>query len=155
MAWGVIRRVGKLIRLSPGKQLDWFLRMRYISRILRHSRDENTEHVDSLMRRWREEHPKRFSLIPADEALRQDWMAIFVWAVSGYFPHRYSDKMTYFFANENPDSRNLWRGKVAETENIEIHTIQGTHETCRTEYLQDLAEDLKVCLNKAQEAALS
>jgi thioesterase domain-containing protein len=150
-----IRRIGNLIRLSPGKQLDWFLYMRYISRILRHSRDENTEHVDSLMRRWREEHPKRFSLIPAAEALRQDWMAVFVWAVSGYLPRRYRGKMTYLFARENPDSRNLWWGKVVETEHVEIHFIPGTHETCRTEHLHDLAECLKVCLNKAQAAVSS
>lgn len=147
-----IRRIGNLIRLSPGKQLDWFLHVRYISRILRRTRDENTEHVDSLMRRWREEHPKRLSLIPAAEALRQDWMAVFVWAVSGYLPRRYRGKMTYLFARENPDSRNLWWGKVVETENVEIHFIPGTHETCRTEHLHDLAECLKVCLNQSQAA---
>ena len=147
-----IRRIGKLIRLSPGKQLDWFLHMRYISRILRRSRDENTEHVNNLMRRWEEQHPKRFSRIPAAEALRQDWMAVFVWAVSGYLPRRYGGKMTYLFARENPDSRNLWWGKVAETENVEMHFIPGTHETCRTEHLHDLAECLKVCLNRAQAA---
>ena len=150
-----IRGIGSLIRLDPGKQLDWFLRVRYISRILRRSHDENTEHVDRLMRRWQDEHQKRFSLLPAAEALRQDWMAMFVWAVAGYLPRQYPGRMTYLFAHENPDSRNLWWGKVAETENVEIHTIPGTHETCRTEYLHDLAECLKVCLNKAEEAALS
>lgn len=150
-----IRGIGSLIRLDPGKQLDWFLRVRYISRILRRSHDENTEHVDRLMRRWQDEHQKRFSLFPAAEALRQDWMAMFVWAVAGYLPRQYPGRMTYLFAHENPDSRKLWWGKVAETENVEIHTIPGTHETCRTEYLHDLAECLKVCLNKAEEAALS
>jgi thioesterase domain-containing protein len=141
-----IRRTGSLIRINPGKQLDWFLRLRYVSRVLRHSRDENTEHVDKLMRRWREEHPRRFALIPSAEALRQDWMAVFVWAVSGYFPRQYPGKMTYLFARENPDSRKLWWGKVVETENVEIHFIPGTHETCRTEHLHDLAEQLSSCL---------
>ena len=107
------------------------------------------------MRRWREEHPRRFALIPAAEALRQDWMAVFVWTVSGYVPRQYPGKMTYFFARENHDSRKLWWGQVAETENIEIHAILGTHETCRAEHLQDMAECLSVCLCKAQEATLS
>jgi thioesterase domain-containing protein len=149
-----IRRTGSLIRLNPGKQLDWFLRLRYISRVLRHSRDENTEHVDKLMRRWREEHPRRFALIPAAEALRQDWMAVFVWSVSGYIPSQYPGKMSYFFARENPDSRKLWWGQVTETENVEIHAIPGTHETCRTEHIHDLAEQLHICQSEAQEVVL-
>jgi thioesterase domain-containing protein len=147
---GFTRRVGNLLRLSPAKQLDWFLRMRYVSRILRRSKDENTEHVNKLMRRWRDEHPRRFSLIPAAGALRQDWMAIFVWSVSAYLPRQYAGKMTYFFARDNHDSRNLWWGKVAETENVEIYRVPGTHETCRTEYLHDLAQQLSICLRKVQ-----
>lgn len=150
-----IRRIGNLIGLNQGKQLDWFLRLRYVSRVLRRSRDENSEHVDRLMQRWRDEHPKHFSLIPSAEALRQDWMAVFVWAVSGYFPRQYPGKMTYLFARENPDSRKLWWGHVAETENVEIRTIPGTHETCRTEHLHDMAEHLRMCLSNAQATALS
>ena len=148
-----IRRIGNLVWLNPGKQLDWFLRVRYLSRILRHAQDENTEHVDRLMRRWRDEHPKRFSLIPAAEALRQDWMAVFIWAVSDYIPRGYPGKVTYFFARENPDGRKLWWGKVAETENVEIHVISGTHETCRTDHLHELATELSIRLSQAQEAS--
>jgi thioesterase domain-containing protein len=150
-----IRRIGNLVHLNAGKQLDWFLRVRYISRILRHSRDENTEHVDRLIQRWQDEHPRRFSFIPAAEALRQDWMAVFIWAVSGYIPHRYPGKMTYLFARENPDSRNLWWGKVTEAENVDIHFIPGTHETCRTAHLHEMAEQLRICLNKVQDASPS
>jgi len=149
---GFIRRIGNLVHLNPGKQLDWFLRVRYISRILRHSQDENTEHVDRLIQRWQDEHPGRFSFIPAAEALRQDWMAVFIWAVSGYIPRRYPGKMTYLFARENPDSRNLWWGKVAEAGNVDIHFIPGTHETCRTTHLHEMAEQLRICLNKVQDA---
>jgi thioesterase domain-containing protein len=145
-----IRRFGDLLRLTPAKQLDWFLRIRYLSRILRRSRDENTEHVNGLMRSWKEKHPGRFSLIPAPEALRQDWMAVFVWAVSGYFPRHYPGKLTYLFARENPDSRKLWWGKAGEGENAEIYAVPGTHETCRTTYLHDLTAQVKACLDKVQ-----
>ncbi len=145
-----IRRLGDLFRLTPAKQLDCFLRIRYLSRIVRHSQDENTEHVNRLMQRWRDAHPKRFSLIPAPEALRQDWMAVFVWAVSGYSPRPYSGKATYLYARENPDGRYLWWGKPVEAENVEIYPIPGSHETCRTEYIHDLAARLKSCMDKAQ-----
>ena len=148
---GCIRRVGALLHLQPAKQLEWFLRLRYLSRILRRSRDENTAHVNELMRRWQAEHPKRFSLIPAAEVLYQDWMALFVWAVSDYFPRQYQGKIAYLFARENPDSRKLWWGQVAETENTEIFSIPGSHETCRTTYLHDLAKQVRACLSKAQE----
>jgi thioesterase domain-containing protein len=145
-----IRRTGELIRLTPAQRLDWFLRVRYLARIVRRSRDENTQHVESIMRRWRNAHPRRLWPIPAPEALRQDWMAVFVWAVSGYFPRHYAGKITYLLARENPDSRKLWWGKVVETENVEISLVPGTHETCRTEYLHDLTAHLKRCLQEVQ-----
>ncbi len=149
-----IRRIGSLIRLDPDKQLDWFLRLRYLSRVLRRAYDEYTQEVDRLLQRWRDEHPQRFSLITAAGALRQDWFGLFIWAASGYIPRQYPGKMTYFFARENPDSRRLWWGKVTETEKVEIYTIPGTHETCRTEHLHDLAEHLRMCLGEVQETAL-
>jgi thioesterase domain-containing protein len=145
-----IRRVGSLIHLEPAKQLDWFLRVRYISRILRRAQDENTEHVNRLLQRWQSEHPGRFSLLPAAEALRQDWMAVFTWAVSGYFPRKYPGKMTYLLAKDNPDRRHLWWGKVAESDQVEVFTIPGTHETCRTEHLHEMTQRLRLCLSKAQ-----
>jgi thioesterase domain-containing protein len=145
-----IRRTGAWLRLGPDKQLDHFLRLRYVSRVLRRRRDEYTKHSDALMRRWREEHPERFALLPAAGALRQDWLAVFVWAVSGYEPRPYPGKVTYLFAKDNPDGRKLWWGKVKEADNVEIRTIPGTHETCRTEHIHDLADELRMCLGAAQ-----
>ena len=40
-----IRRIGDLIRLPSGKQLDWFLRIRYISRILRNALEMRTRNT--------------------------------------------------------------------------------------------------------------
>jgi len=145
-----VRRIGRLLRIEPGKQLDWFLRLRYVSRVLRRAQDEYTQHVDRIIQRWRDEHPQRFSPIPAAEALRQDWFGPFIWLVSGYHPPHYAGKVTYFFARENPAGRKLWWGEATENEKTEIQIIPGTHETCRTDYLHDLAEHLKRCLNEAQ-----
>ena len=146
-----IRRTGRLLRLGQDKQLDHFLRLRYVSRVIRRARDEYTQHSDRLMRRWREDHPRAVSLLPAAGALRQDWLAVFVWAVSGYVPRPYPGKVTYLFARDNPDGRKLWWGKAKEADNVEIHTIPGTHETCRTEHIHDLADQLRVCLSAAQD----
>lgn len=148
----VIRSVGHLLRVRPDQQVDWFLRLRYVSRVVRRACDENTEHVEGLMRRWRAEHARRFSLIPAAAALRQDWMAVFAWAVSGYRPRDYPGKITYLYARENPDSRMLWWGKAThESDNVVIHAIPGTHTTCRTDHLRDLAQHLRACLEQARQ----
>ncbi len=150
----LIRRVGNALRFGPDRQLDWFLRLRYIERALRGARDEYTQHVEKLLRCWQEEHPQRFALLPAAGALRQDWFGPFIWAVSGYQPRQYQGKITYLFARENPDGRKLWWGEVSEDEQAEFHFIPGTHETCRTEHLHTLAEQLRVCLDEVQHISL-
>jgi thioesterase domain-containing protein len=148
-----LRRIGRLLHFEPGEQLDWFLRLRYLSRTLRHAQDEYTQHVDKIIQRWRNEHPQRFWLIPAAEALRQDWFGPFIWLVSGYLPSHYPGKVTYFFARENAAGRKLWWGDVTENAKVEIHTIPGTHETCRTIHLQELAKELRTCISKVQATA--
>jgi thioesterase domain-containing protein len=130
-----IRRLGKLLRLGQDKQLDWFLRLRNISRVLRRSEDEYSQHS---------------SLFATTEELRQEWMGKFVWMVSDYTPRPYTDKMTYFWAREKPTKRKVWWGKATETEGVEFYVIDGTHESCRTEHLYDLARHLRMCLSRVQ-----
>lgn len=149
----LMRAIGPVLRLSQGAQLDWFLRLRYLSRVLRRARDEYTEHADRLMREWNQAHPRRFRLLPDGGALRQDWLAVFIWAVSGYRPRPYPGKVTYLFARDNPDPRNLWWGAVREANaNADIQTIPGDHVTCRTEHLGALAAQIGNGVSAAQSA---
>jgi thioesterase domain-containing protein len=144
----MVRAIGTALRLAPAAQLDWFLRIRYLSRLLRRARDEYTEHGDRLMRRWNDEHPRRWRLLPASGALRLDWLATFIWSVAAYRPRRYPGKVTYFLAEDNPDGRRLWWGKIGKAgPNNEIRTVPGDHVTCRTEHLADLAQQLGSCLS--------
>jgi thioesterase domain-containing protein len=146
-----VRRISQLLRLGSDKQLDWFLRLRYLIRLFRRARDEYSQHSDRLMRRWRTEHPqKRFSLLPAAGALRQDWIAVFIWSVAGYVPRPYPGKVTYLLAKDNHDRRKLWWGRVKATQSRDIRTIPGTHETCRTEHIDALVENLRTFVNEAQ-----
>jgi thioesterase superfamily protein len=147
LAGRVIRRIGKLTRLSPGSQLDWFLRIRFLLRLLRRAQDEFTEGYDKLLRRWRDAHPGHISFLPGADALRQDWLAVFAWPVSGYVPSPYPGKLTYLLARENRDSRVLWWGKPKASENVEIHIIPGDNETCRTVYAEALADALRRCVS--------
>lgn len=142
-----IRYMGAVLHLGPQQQVDWFLRCRYISRILRRAQDENSPHVELLLRRWREEHMRRFSAIPAAGALRQDWMAVFAWTVAAYVPRPYPGRITYLLAQDNPTNRRLWWGSPLDNDRATIHLIPGTHTTCRAAHLPDLAAQVRTCLS--------
>lgn len=147
----VVRAIGAVLGLSPGGQLDWFLRIRYMSRrVLKRVSNEYTQQGDRLMQRWNDEHPRRLRLLPASGALRLDWLGMFIWSVAAYRPVRYSGKVTYFFAEDNHDRRNLWWGKVGQVgPNNEIRMVPGDHVTCRTDHLAELAQQLGSCLSNA------
>src|SRR5207244_1569347 len=109
-----------------------------------------------LMRRWHEEHPRRFRIFPDAGALRQDWLAVFIWAVSAYRPSPYAGNVTYLYARDNPDPRKLWWGTVTESrDRVEVRLIPGDHVTCRTEHLRDLAEELHRGLENSSETRLA
>ena len=150
----LLHGIGPLLRITPARQLDWFLRLRYLARVLRGARDEYTEYGDRLIREWNEKHPRRFRLLPDGGALRQDWLGSFIWALADYDPHPYPGKVTYLYARDNPDGRKLWWGTVLKASaNVEIRLIPGDHVTCRTKHLADLAEHVRTCLAEAQPMA--
>jgi surfactin family lipopeptide synthetase A len=95
-------------------------------------------------------------IFPTIEAMRHDWGGLFQWAASNYVPSFYPGKSTFFFSwgwhsQEPPPVSEHWR-KAAEARDkeVEVHTIAGTHDTCKTDYLDDLTERLRRCLNEAQ-----
>lgn len=132
MTGGFMRRLGGLLRWPPDKQLDWFLRLRHMYRVVR----------------YRDRH---LPLNPSSEFLRQDWMGIYVWSVSAYRPGRYPGKVTYLWASEEPDSRRVAWDIMAKAEDSEIVMIPGTHDSCRNEHVHGLAEHLGACLRKVQQ----
>jgi pimeloyl-ACP methyl ester carboxylesterase len=132
---GFIRRAGSLVGLSREKQLELFLLIRYLGLYLVHSSYR---------------HERAFSLFPGADFLRTDWIGVFVWILSQYKPRRYPGKVTYLCAREEPNYLRTWWGSVTEAEELEVHLIPGTHDTCRTDHLQDLAAQLKSCLSRAQ-----
>jgi Thioesterase domain len=140
---GFIRHIGGLIGLGPDKQLDYFLRLRHVYHFLRSSYYRKSQSL------WP---------FPTAETLRQDWIGLFVWIISSYLPRQYPGKVVYFWAREEPFFRVVWRKVTeaqAEAKEFEVHIIPGTHTTCRTDHIHELAAELKMCLCKAQEAPLS
>ena len=98
------------------------------------------------------------ALFPPVEALRKDWAGIFTWVISEYEPGFYPGKSTFFFAEDSREhGHNVDWHKIAQVKDkeVEVHFIAGTHTTCKTRYLHDLTERLRMCLSKAQVAQTS
>ncbi len=94
---------------------------------------------------------------PTTEALHHDWGGLFHWMAAAYEPGYYPGKSTFFFSWDWHSEEPLpdivqWR-KVAKAKDreVEMHTITGTHDTCKTTYLHDLTEQLRMCLNSVQQ----
>ena len=157
----IITGLGTLLRLGQARQMEWFLSYRYIRLSFHYWRS----HIFKQMRATRPgEHglqrspldafsPQPDVCVPGYEVFRQEWPSLYSWAASGYMPHSYPGKITFFWTEEEPNRRKRW-GKLMGTKTKayeeESHIIPGNHLTSRTRYLPVLAERLRMCLNKVQ-----
>ncbi|HZO75067.1 MAG TPA: AMP-binding protein, partial [Ktedonobacteraceae bacterium] len=134
-----IRAIGKLLHIGPDKQLDWFLRLRHMYRYLRYPQ----------LRKANDAAAENKVLLPPIELLRQDWGVLYDWIAWGYKPRGYPGKLTIFWDSEDLYRRKAWQD-IDKTNEVEVHVIPGDHITARTEYLSELAECLRLCLNEVQ-----
>jgi Thioesterase domain len=141
---GAFRKIGRVLGVSTERQLDWFAGVRHVYLMVRYPglRPGKTF--------WQSIWP-----FPSVEALRQDPIGLFVWAVSQYRPTRYPGKLTYFWARDRAARRMGGWQRVREADDIETYVIAGTHSSCRNEDVGDLARQLKVCLTAVQDATPS
>ena len=88
------------------------------------------------------------------KTLRQDYPGVYEWIAMDYRPRGlYPGKVTFFWS-EGEIYRYGWL-KMEGTSEVEIHHIPGDHVTCRTDYLHELAQYLKGCLDRAKSASPS
>jgi hypothetical protein len=139
------------MRLIAGELISWARRkaMKGIKKVARmfelgHGRDQGRVAL-----------PRPDSLVPAAEALRQDYPGIFEWVDMDYMPPSlYPGKITFFWPSEEywHTISGGWR-KVAEAkeaQEVEVYVIPGRQETWKTEHLHALAQRLRMCLSMAQ-----
>jgi amino acid adenylation domain-containing protein/FkbM family methyltransferase len=159
-----IKRFGNLIGLRSNKQLEWFTRLQHYYRYLRYSsyrEMKDSERLGYSIQNEPERKRRKMTLtLPYlkpglltlnFEPPSPNWPDKFVWISSSYVPHDYPDKVTIFWDSEELYRRVAWR-KVNETHDVQIQIVPGNHVTSRTEYLHELAESLKMCLEVAQKA---
>jgi hypothetical protein len=147
--------IGNLLRLSPEQQADLFLAYRHVRRTFyywRLSKFKQTRTAKEQKPDKVAEAPRINEFIPRREVFR-GWPNIYEWALAGYIPHSYPDKVTFFWTEEEPHRREIWRRWMetkTQADKVEVHIIPGNHITSRTEHLPKLAELLRKCVSKAQ-----
>lgn len=144
---GVVSGIGKLFHLSQEKQLENFLRLRHVYKYIRGERK-----AEKLMG-FRTIDPSILTLTPSLYALLQDDNAILDWAVTGYSYPSYAGGIQLIWAREEP-FHNVWKRKVAQEQDTQLHIVPGSHIGCRTDHIQSLSETLAQCVPGAQTTRL-
>lgn len=132
----LISGFGKILRLNQDQRFNIFLFCRHFYLTFRYPKQYRRE--------------KDYSFWPNVEVLRRDWIAKFVWTIAAYEPGEYPGKATFFWAQEIPSQRRLGWGQGSNAREVEIHIVPGTHETCRTDHLSEMTDELKKCVEKVQ-----
>jgi aspartate racemase len=158
-----IRRLGPLIGIGAVPELEWSARLLYYtSRLTLFARRPAGDQLrrimakvqHSLLLRWdsiRRMRDGRRRRGQADSRVRgrHYWKAHRM-AMLRYSPRTYSGRLTLFWTGEfSPRSQSVtseWRQLAQE---VEVHSIAGTHLTCLTTYLCDLAAHVSTCLHEA------
>jgi len=96
-------------------------------------------------------------MFPPIEALYNDYIGVFSSLASRYEFGPYPGKITFYWAREEPFIEKSWRPvtEAKDSEDVENHVVPGTHMSCVTRYVQDLAEGLSTCVSRVQEEAAS
>jgi thioesterase domain-containing protein/acyl carrier protein len=142
----------RFLHLGVEEQANWFLHARHALRhVLRflHPSDSRLSDFTHLV----EIDQRLDSMFPPVEALHKDYVGVLTWLTSGYVPGVYPGKITFFWAREELFIKDEWREivEVKDKETIENHVVPGTHMTCITVHVKDVAQGLRTCLSEIQQ----
>ncbi len=151
----VIRTTSKLLqrlpRLDASKLASLFLRarhaLRHLYRLLRPS-DWRVQDFEQLLAI----DPGLKAMFPPIAALYNDYIGVFALLAAGYAPGPYAGKITFYWAGEEPAIEKSWR-PVTRGRDKKQHVVPGTHTSCLSEHIEDLAECLSADVRLAQASA--
>ena len=129
----LIEALGRVLRLPPDRQLDWFLRMRHFLRW-------------SFPRNW-----GQLPFFPPRNALREDETGVYSWVAAAYQHRQYPGKVTFFWASIKRNSRRALWGEVNTRgeQDGESYVIPGEHFDLILDHLHLTAAQLKPCVEEA------
>ncbi len=143
--------LSKFLRMRQEKQLEWFLRLRYIYRYIRLPDERKYYHkqmINSAQRLSRFTVLKALVLPPV-AALYENWFEFYRWLVAAYVPGSYPGKVTFIWTKKGTPDQNKWM-RTPEVRNGETHILDSGHLDWVTERLDVLADLLRTALLKRQ-----
>jgi amino acid adenylation domain-containing protein len=139
--------LSRTLHLSKNRQAVWFMRtrhaLRHVYRFLQPG-DRRLQDFDKLT----DIEPRLKSMFPPVEALFRDYVAVFTWVTAVHDRQIFPGKITFYWASEEPFIRESWLS-ILQTKNandIEEHTVPGTHMSCVTDHVQPFTQILSTCL---------
>lgn len=74
------------------------------------------------------------------------------WAAAAYKTGIYGGKITFYWAREEPEIARTWEPVInsKRPEDVEEHVVAGTHMSCVTDHIQDLADVMGDCLSRVE-----
>jgi amino acid adenylation domain-containing protein len=143
--------VSRMGRFRNGRQADLYLRTRHALRHVYLRLQPGASRVQDFGQLL-EIDPRLKAFLPPRDALYQDYVGVLSWAAAAYKTGVYGGKITFYWAREEPTIPRTWepviRGK--RPSDVEEHVVEGTHMSCVTDYIQDLADVMGECLSRVE-----
>jgi thioesterase domain-containing protein len=151
--YGAIRTafnaLGTLLRAGEAQRLRWFLRLQHIYRFFTEHNANEAEHLKRL-------DARSDRLLPPMQTLFLEYPALFIWATAHYDPPFYPGKVTLLHERSEPQRQQWWQTfAVGRDQAVNVRIITGTHETCKTDDIEDFAAQLGASLEEAFAAQVS
>ncbi len=110
-------------------------------------RDANKDAINRSLPHFKALFPD--PIFPDSRLLHQDWEGLFFYVLSKYKAGSYAGKTSFFFSEASEETSYQEWLKVAKekSKDVEVHFIEGNHQTWKTEYLHDFAAQLHMSMN--------
>jgi hypothetical protein len=94
---------------------------------------------------------------PPRDALYHDYVGVYSWAAAGYNTGAYGGKLTCYWPREEPSVARTWQPIISRKRrgDVEEHHVGGSHMSCVTDHVEELARALGDCLDTLERRAHS
>jgi amino acid adenylation domain-containing protein len=94
--------------------------------------------------------PRLKKMFPPRDALYRDYVGVFNWLVTDYRPAIYDDKITFYWAREEPAIARGWKPVIdrMNRSGAEQHIVEGELMSSVTEHVDGLGEVMNECLRR-------
>ncbi len=146
--------VSGLGRSADGRRADLYLRARHALRHVYLRLRPGASRVQDFGQLL-EIEPRLEAMFPPREALYEDYVGVLSWAAAAYETGVYGGTITFYWAREEPAIPRTWEPLIAgkRPHGIEEHTVAGTHMSCITDHIQELADLMADCLSRVEQDA--